>query len=223
MKRNRLKGVAIVEFCFSMLVMIPLLLGTIGFGIRLVQSMLTVQLARDAGHMYARGLDFSQPGNKTTLALLGADLGVKTDGTGTAVVILSNVVYIDKGMCQSAGKSLDANGNPINCPNYLQWAFAQRLSVGNSSYRTSNLGSPLTTGPSPVTVDSTTGKISLSDQVNNTGDVAYFTSGNPFVATGGALTTLPSGQVLYVTEVAAQGFAMPPFGSGGMMYAFNVF
>ena len=74
-----------------------------------------------------------------------------------------------------------------------------------------------------MTVDSTTGKISLSDQVNNTGDVAYFTSGNPFVATGGALTTLPSGQVLYVTEVAAQGFAMSPFGSGGMMYAFNVF
>jgi Flp pilus assembly protein TadG len=223
MKRNRLKGVAIVEFSFCMVVMLPLLLGTIGFGIRLVQSMQTIQLARDAGRMYARGLDFSQPGNKTTLAALGADLGLKTDGTGKAVTILSTVVYIDKGMCQGAGKSLDAGGNPIDCPNYLKWAFAQRLTVGNTSYRTSNMGSPLTSGPNPVTVDSTTGKISTSDQVNNPGDVATFTSGNPFVAVSGALTTLPSGQVLYITEVASQGFVMPPFANGGMIYAFNVF
>lgn len=222
MKRNRLKGVAIVEFSFCMLVMIPLLLGTIGFGIRLVQSMQTIQLARDAGRMYARGLDFSQPGNQTTLATLGSGIGLKTSNTGTAVAIMSTVTYIDKGMCQSAGKSLDAGGNPINCPNYLQWVFSQRLIVGNTSFRTSNMGSPLTTGPTGVTLDAT-GKISISDQVNKLGDVATFTSGNPFVATGGALTTLPSGQMLYVTEVASQGFVMPPFANGGMMYAFNVF
>jgi type II secretory pathway pseudopilin PulG len=223
MKRNRLKGVAIVEFSFAMLVLVPLLLGTIGFGIRLIQSMQTVQLARDAGRMYARGLDFSQPGNKTILATVGADVGLKTDGTGNAVLILTTVIYIDKGMCQSAGKSLDINGNPINCPNYRQWVFTQRLEIGKTSIRTSNLGSPLTTGPDPVLVDGTTGKIPLDDQVNNTGDVATFAAGNPFVNMSGALNTMPSGQVLYVTEAAAQGFTMPPFATGGMMYAFNVF
>jgi TadE-like protein len=229
MKRQRLKGVSIVEFSFAMLVMIPLLLGTIGFGLRLLQQIQIVQLARDAGRMYARGLDFSQPGNQTTLATVGADLGLRTNGTGNAVVVLTTVTYIDVGMCQAAGKSLDGAGNPINCPNYRKWAFSQRLTVGNASIRTSNLGSPLTTGPSPVTVNSTTGKISLSDQVNNPGDVANFSSGNPFVnlttasLNGGTLTTLPSGQMLYVTEAAAIGFTMSPYDNGGMMYAFNVF
>jgi hypothetical protein len=220
MKPNKRKGVAIVEFSFSMLVMIPLLLGTIGFGLRLLQQMQTIQLARDAGRMYARpGMDLSLPGNQTILATVGADLGLKTDGTGKAVLILTTVTYIDKGMCPQH----DAGGNPINCPNYQHWVFTQRLTIGNSSIRTSNLGSPLTTGPSPVTVNPTTGMISVTDQINNTGDQAVFASGNPFVSSPGTLNTLPSGQVLYVTEVAAQGFAMLPFATGGMMYAFNVF
>ena len=220
MKPNKRKGVAIVEFSFAMLVMIPLLLGTIGFGLRLLQQMQTIQLARDAGRMYARpGMDLSLPGNQTILATVGADLGLKTDGTGKAVLILTTVTYIDKGMCPQH----DVSGNPINCPNYQNWVFTQRLTIGNSSIRTSNLGSPLTTGPSPVTVNPTTGMISVTDQINNPGDVATFASGNPFVSTPGTLSTLPSGQVLYVTEVAAQGFAMLPFASGGMMYAFNVF
>jgi len=223
MNRKKQKGVSIVEFSFILVVLVPLFLGTIGVGIELVQSMQTVQLARDSGRMYARGLDFSQPGNKTTLASLGTDVGLKTDGTGNAVLILSTVTYIDKGMCQSAGKSLDANGNPINCPNWKKWVFTQRLVVGNSSMRTSNLGSPLTSGPSSVTVDATTGNISLSDQVNKTGDVATFSSGNPFVNDTGVLNTLPSGQKLFVTEVAAKGFTLPPFARGGMLYSYNVF
>ncbi len=215
MKRNRLKGVAIVEFSFSMLVMIPLLLGTIGIGLRLLQQMQTVQLARDAGRMYARpGMDLTQPGNQTILATVGADLGLKTDGTGKAVVILTTVKYIDKGTCPQH----DASGNPINCPNYKSWVFVQRITIGNSSIRTSNLGSP--TG---VTIDPTTQMISTNDQITTTSDQANFASGNPFVSTPGTLDTLPSGQVLYVTEVAAQGFAMPPFARGGLMYAFNVF
>jgi len=223
MNRKRLRGVSILEFSLVMLVLVPLFLGTIGVGILLIQSMQTIQLARDSGRMYARGLDFSQPGNKTTLATIGADIGLKTDGTGKAVLILSSVTYIDKGMCQSAGKSLDAAGNPISCPNWKKWVFTQRLIIGNTAVRTSNLGSPIVTGPSPVTVDATTGKISLTDQVNNAGDVATFSSGNPFVNIAGVLNTLPSGQMLFVTEAAAQGFTMAPFATGGLHYSYNVF
>jgi hypothetical protein len=224
MKRNRSQGVAIIEFSFAMLLLVPLLLGTIGFGLRLIQQMQTIQLARDGGRMFARGLDFSQPGNKTILATVGAELGLKTDGTGSAVVILTQVIYVDKGLCQAAGKSLDSGGNPINCPNYKQWAFAQRIVIGKTSIDTSGIGSPLTTGPSPVTVNAT-GKISMSDQVNNAGDVATFSSfGNPFVAAGGAtLNTLPSGTVLYITEAAAAGFTMSPYDNGGLMYAYTIF
>jgi hypothetical protein len=88
---------------------------------------------------------------------------------------------------------------------------------------TFSLGSPLTTSPDLVTVNATTGKISLSDQVINPGVVATFVIGNAFVNMCSIVNALPSGQVLYVNEVAAQGFAMAPFATGGMMYAFNVF
>jgi hypothetical protein len=177
--------------------------------------MQTVQLARDSGRMYARpGMDMTLQGNQTVLATVGTDLGLKTDGTGKAVLILTTLKYIDKGTCPQH----DAGGNPINCPNYKSWVFVQRITIGNSSIRASNLGSPTS-----VTVDPTTHLISTNDQITNTGDQANFASGNPFVSTPGTLDTLPSGQVLYVAEAAAQGFTMLPFATGGMMYAFNVF
>src|ERR1039457_856011 len=132
MNRKSLKGVSIMEFTLSMLVMVPLLLGTIACGIQLLQATQTTQLARDAARMYGRGLDFSQPGNKTILAALGSDLGLHTTDTGgTAVLILSAVKYIDA---------------PIGCTNYHQWVFYQRLVIGNPGYRTSNFGSPLASG-----------------------------------------------------------------------------
>jgi hypothetical protein len=40
---------------------------------------------------------------------------------------------------------------------------------------------------------------------------------------GTAVNNLPSGTVLYVTEAASQGFTMPPFATGGIMYAYNIF
>jgi hypothetical protein len=152
MKQRARRGVAIVEFSFAMLVMIPLLLGTTAMGIRLIQAQRTVQLSRDAARMYARGLDLSQAGNKVILADLGADIGLRTDGTGSSVLILSTVTYVDKGLCQSAGHSVDASGNPIGCTNWKEWVFTQRVTIGNSSIRTSNLGSPLLSGTGKASV-----------------------------------------------------------------------
>src|SRR5260370_29377990 len=115
MKPNKLKGVAIVEFSFSMLVMIPLLLGTIGFGLRLLQQMQTVQLARDSGRMYSRpGRDMSLPGNQSILATVVADLGLKTDATGKAVLIPTTVTYIYTRMWPNH----DVHANPITSPHY---------------------------------------------------------------------------------------------------------
>ena len=179
MKRNKLKGVAIVEFSFAMLVMVPLLLGTIGFGLRLLQQMQTVQLARDAGRMYARpGMDLSRPGNQTILATVGADLGLKTDGTGKAVLILTTVTYIDKGMCPQH----DVSGNPINCPNYKSWVFHPAPYHRKLQHSHQQPRQPADHRPRPVTVNPTTGMISSTDQINNPGDVATFASGNPFVS-----------------------------------------
>ena len=54
------RGVAIVEFSLSALVLVPLLLGVFVFGFKLVRSLEMTQITRDIGHMYlhwAPGID----------------------------------------------------------------------------------------------------------------------------------------------------------------------
>ncbi len=218
MRSKKQRGVEILEFSLSMLVLVPLLLGTTGTGLNMLVNLQTVQLARDAGHMYAKGTDFSQPGNQTVLVTLGSNLGLTTTAsTSNALVILSTVTYVDKAACQSAGK-VDGSGNPSGCTNYQQWVFTQRIEIGNTALRTSNFGSPTAS-----LVNSTTGDIALSDQVTNTGDVATFNEINPYADVNGTVSGLPSGQVIYISEVAAKGVAMGPYAPNYVMYAYGMF
>src|SRR5262247_1891503 len=91
------RGVSTLEFAFVLLALIPLLLGTGVVGINMIRTLQTIQLARDAGHMFARGVDFSQPGNKTILVTLGSALGLNaTPSASSSVVILSALTYIDQ-------------------------------------------------------------------------------------------------------------------------------
>ena len=223
MKSDKRSGVSSIEFAFSMLIMIPLLLGTGVMGINMIRALQTIQLARDAGHMYARGVDFGLAGNQTIIADLGNDLGLSsTAGQGNAVVILSTLTYVDKNACAAVG-AVDANGNPTAaCTNYTQWVFAQRLTVGNTAVRSSNYGSPLTSGPTGVTIG-TDGTVSASDQATKAGDVATFSGVNPYSVVNGVSQGLPSGQVLYLAEAGAKGFNMPPFVSNMASYSFGFF
>jgi hypothetical protein len=224
MRQKNRRGVSSLEFAFSSLVMVPLLLGTGVTGINMIRTLQTVQLARDAGHMYGRGIDFSQPGNKTILANIGSDLGLTTTaGQGTAVVILSALTYVDRNACAALGL-VDTNGNPTGaCTNYTRWVFTQRIVIGNSTVRTSNYGSPVTSGPTGVTVNSTTGKITPTDYVTKAGAVATFSGINPYSVVNGNVSGLPSGQVLYLAEAASTGFSLAPFVNNATAYSFGLF
>jgi hypothetical protein len=202
-----------------MLVLVPLLLGTGAIGINMIHAMQTIQVSRDAGHMYARGVDFAQTGNKVLLSKLGTNLGLASTNSGSAVVILSALTYVDKATCTAVG-AVDEDGNPSGCTNYGKWVFTQRLVIGRSSLRSSNFGTP--TG---VTIDSL-GRISMNDYVRRAGAVAQFSSANginPYAVVDNQVSGLPSRQVLYLTEAAAQGFRMPPFVSGAPTYSFAFF
>jgi hypothetical protein len=215
--------VASVEFAFIVMVLVPLLLGTGAAGINMILTLQTIQLARDVGHMYGRGLDFSQPGNQTIVGNLGSSLGLSTTaGSGSAVVILSALTYVDNAACKAAG-AVDLHGNPSGCTNLGKWVFTQRLEIGNPSVRTGNVGSPVTSGTGKVTVDPTTGKISVTDYVTKTGAVATFNSINPYANVNGNVSGLPSGQFLYIAEAAATAFSMPPFVGPHATYSYGLF
>jgi hypothetical protein len=223
MKHRKERGVSYIEFALSLLVLAPLLLGTGVTGINMIRTLQTVQLARDAGHMYARGVDFSQPGNQTILVNLGSNLGLSaTAGSGIAVVILSELTYVDDNTCAAAGAATGGVHNG-SCTNFGYWVFQQRIELGNASIRTSNYGSPITSGPNGVTVDPTTGKISMSDYVTKSGARASFSGVNPYSVVNGNAQGLPSGQSLYLAEAASTGFNMPPFVSNAVAYSFGFF
>jgi len=216
MKTRKSRGVSTIEFAMGLMVMVPLVLGTGAIGINLIHTMQTVQLARDAGHMYARGVDFSQSGNVNILVNLGNSIGLQASG-GNAAVILTAFTYVDANTCQAGTGSQ-------TCTNLNKWVFVQRQVVGNSSLRTSNFGSPLTSGPTGVTLDST-GSISMSQYCTQAGAVANFSSTGfiPYQDVDGVVSGLPSGQRVYLAEAAGQGFGMPPFVSGAPTYSYNFF
>jgi hypothetical protein len=221
MSRKTLRGNAFIEFTLIALVLTPLLLGTLGIGVNMIRTLQTVQLSRDAGHMYARNIDFSLAGNKTILASLGQDLGLRitAPASGSAVVILSALTYVDRATC-AAGGAVDGSGNPSGCTNFQKWVYTQRLVFGQSSVRSSNFGSP--TG---VTIDPTTGRISAHDYVTVAGAaLSSFDAINPYkVAIDGAVSGLPSGQVVYISEAASLGFDVPGVIWNAKAYSFSFF
>lgn len=200
-----------------------MLLGVGAVGINMVRTMETIQLARDAGHMYARGVDFSQPGNVTVLLQVGSSLGLTSSSTTSkAVVILSALTYVDVAACTSLGYV--SGGVPTSaCTNYQRWVFTQRVTIGRPSLRASNFGSPLTSGTGSVTVNSTTGKISASDYITKTGARATFSGVNPYAVVSGNVQGLPSGEVLYIAEAAGTGFSMRPFINNAATYSYGLF
>jgi hypothetical protein len=206
------------------LALVPLLLGTAEFGTVMYRLQQTAQLAREAGYLYARGTDFSQPGNQTILATVGLPLGLSTTaGSGSAEVILSQLTYVDKYECAEAG-AVDATGNPKNCTNFGNWVFAQRLTIGNSTVLPgSNLGSPLTTGPAGVAINPVTGSIPQSDYVLKAGAVVRFNSLNPYGNINGQFTSLPSHQFLYVAEAGASALVIRPFQNAKWIYSYGIF
>jgi len=131
MRQKLQRGIAYIEFALSLLVLIPLLLGVVGIGLSMHRQLQTVQLARDAGHMFARNVDFTLTGNQQVLSAIAGSLGltatggaVGTSGAGTAVVILSEVRYVDVSACALAGK-VDSGGNPLGCR-----SVARTISIG---------------------------------------------------------------------------------------------
>ena len=142
-KRSSRRGGSAVEFALLSVVWVPLLLGSWATGMTMIRSLQSDQIARDAGHMYARGVDFSLSGTQAMLGELSSDMGTLTS-TGTGEVILSTISYIGRYQCKALG--LADNADPPNpsaaCTNYGHWVFTHRFTIGNSSLATSHFGSP---------------------------------------------------------------------------------
>ena len=214
--------------------LVPLTLGVTGIGMNLLLAYQTSQLSRDAGHMYARQTNFALPGNQTILAKLGAGVGLSSTsgvsgsaGTGKAIIVFTTVGYVDDAAC-SLGGYANSGVHTSACKNYGEWVFKQRIVVGNTDLKVSSYGSPVTSGSgggNPLVSIDSSGDITTSDQLTNPNDVATFNAINPYTAATGSSSAsgLPTGQVIYISEVAVRGFTMPPYQNNPVQYAYNMF
>jgi Flp pilus assembly protein TadG len=177
------RGTAIIEFTLSSVVLIPLLLGVFVYGFRLIRSLQMVQVTRDLGHMYIRGINFRNAGpiqNAQTLAS-----GFNLTATGTSVVVFSKVKVIQQADCDAANAIAPNVLPPGNtCVNLNLPVFMEQLTIGNTSDGSSAWGAP-----TPLQADFT---VSVRDLGRTTTEQA----------TGfGNVITLKAGEIAYVAEM----------------------
>lgn len=224
MKRNESrKGASLMEFVFSLTLLVPLMLGVTAIGINLITVLEAIQLARDAGHMYARGVRFTTPASLEILKKVGESVGLTDNAASSqAVVILSAVRFCDAATCVDGGARLDGNGVPLNCPNFNSWVFTQQLVFPTgSTLQRSKFGTP-----SPSIMDNPTLGTIPANKFISEGSArvnSAFVGINPYSVIEGQIAGLPSGQIVYVSEAALKPFVMRPYTGTANIYANGFF
>jgi hypothetical protein len=169
-----------VEFALCAAFLAPLMVGALSAGMNLSRTIQVTQLIRDAGHMYARFVDFSLPVNQDLLIRLGRGLNYKKTSDSKGIVILSKVTYISDADCAGASIAL------ADCTNRNQYVVVNQIKVGNPALKASTVASPAVT--------------------DGKGDVPNYLKEITARATNfGSVVTLQSGQFAFVAEGYFQG------------------
>lgn len=132
-RRRGQLGSTFIEFALVIPFIAITFFGVVSFGIALGRYVHVVQVGRDLAHMYADGVDFTQPAAKAIAVQLAQGTGMTANG-GNGVVILSRVREIYAAECDAAGYA--------TCPNAGEIVFTQRVVVGNATLRASSFGTP---------------------------------------------------------------------------------
>lgn len=193
-RRRRRRGSELVEFALVSCLLFPLMFGTFTLGMNLGRSIQVTQVSRDAGHLYARAVDFSEVANQNLIVRLAQGLNISRTG-GNGVVILSTITHIGQEQCDAA------NLSSSECTNLNKDVFTHRIVVGNPSARASSFGTP------------------GASLVNSRGDVTnYLTEQGARANHFTSVLALNAGEVAYVSEVyvPSPDFAMPGHNSTGV-------
>jgi len=206
-QKRRVRGSMMIEFVLvSSFFLVPLIIGTFTYGFAIIRSVEAVQLTRDIGHMYSRGVDFSVPANQalfaqssnsSSIANLGqgmniiANNGNITGGsTGYGVVVLTTLTKLASGACNNCGHVVVMN----------------RIVIGNNTLFTTAYGGPAS--------------------INSNGDVPNYTTDTTARADSFAnLMTMNDNEIAYLAEsyITAPDLAVPGVFGGLATYQNAIF
>lgn len=152
------RGTALIEFLLATgLLIVPMFLGVILVGLSLVLANQVTEVCRDTGHMYAYKVDLSTPSSQTLVtSQLAQGLNMTPTG-GKGVIYLSTITYVDGTSCVASG----FQANSSSCPNINNYVVIKRLSIGNTSVKSSSYAPSIT--PSII---GATGTIGSADYIN---------------------------------------------------------
>ncbi len=201
--RKRQRGNALIEFGLALALLLPLYVWMLVFGLDLRRMMQTGQVSRDAGHMYARGVDFSLIGNQEVLVRLAAGMNMTRTG-GAGVVILTRLLKVGSQDCLDGGIAV------ASCSNLGQTVVTQRLVVGNATLQPSKVASP------PSALLQSDGSIKPSD---------YLTQAGARASSFDSILLLASGETAYVAEAWFESPVkdFPTMNNRGPIYARTIF
>lgn len=207
-RRKNQRGIEITEFALFSILLIPLFLGVTSTGIALGKAIQTAQVARDAGHMFVRQVDFSQNANKDLIVRVAKGLNM-TRTSGNGKVTLTQVLMIGNNECLAGGLQ------PAQCGNLGYAVITQRLVVGNDGLTTSTVGNP------PSGLLNADGTIDPPDYLTNSSCRANTLSN----ANGTGLLTLLPAERTYIAEAyfTAPELAFLNHGQSLTMYSRNYF
>lgn len=169
------RGSTAIEFALVMICLIPLFFGTVAMGVTIGRAQEAIQVTRDVGHMYGEGVDFTSQSAQQLVTQLAQGFDLST--TGDSVLIFSHVTTVFQADCTAASV------NP--CSNVGLPVFTQRLTIGNTSLKTSAFGTP------PAAYLDSSGNISSANYMQQSSVVA-----NGFAS----VITQSDGDVAYLVE-----------------------
>lgn len=211
------QGASALELAVLAVFWCPLLMLAISAGTGIFSGIETVQIARDAAHMYARGADLSQRGTREALARLGDSMGLVSGPAGDGVIVLSTITYVGRGQCRAYGLT-GPDGNPDSrCANFGHFVLTHRYVIGNPALHSSRYGIP-----PPALVDARTGNIDPSNYLSHPSARAGSFGALPVPPEAGA-TGYRAGQSAYVAEVCFRARDLAGFGPVRQSYAEVVF
>jgi hypothetical protein len=204
---NRRKGVAIVEFTLSFVVLIPLLLGVFVFGFRLIRSLQMQQIVRDIAHMYIRGIDFRNAGPISNAQTMAQSFDLTA--SGQSLIIVSSMRILTQADCDAANPK-SPPGTP--CPNLNAPVFLEQIMVGNTSLSINGVSAASAFGTPPLQANKT---VSAADEANTA----------TAASTLGTAMTLKVGEFAYVAEMitATPSLNIPGFSGSPQVYARAIF
>ena len=202
-RKRATRGNTLVEFAMVMSFLVPILLSVFSIGMSLTMAVQTSVVARDAGAMFMRYVDFSLNSNKSLIVRIARGMGMTENG-GNGTVILTQILRIGAAQC------IPTYPNTAACPNFNRHVITKRVIIGNATLTTSTFGTP---APAIVTAD---GSITAANYLANaTARADAFNN----------LMTLGDGETAFISEAyfLTPNLDLPGFRANTFVYQRNVF